>query len=146
MKLPAAVVLALGIAFGSSAFAQQEPVMIDTMRAMQYFLHKLSLSVAANNHELADFYAHEIEENIEQAQQIEAYHGHAIGELTSTMLVPAFETFEKSLDSGDQERIGKRLHDLVDACNACHQATGYEFIDIVVRDENPYLQSFHPRE
>lgn len=146
MKLSAAVVLALGIAFGSSAYAQQEPGMIDTMRAMQYFLHKLSLSVAASNHELADFYAHEIEENIEQAQRIETYHGQAIGELTSAMLVPAFETFEKSLDSGDQEKIGKRLDDLVDACNACHQATGYDFINIVIRDENPYMQSFSPKE
>lgn len=146
MKLPATIALTLGLTLGSGTFAQQEPDMIDTMRAMQYFLHKLSLSVDANNGNLADFYAHELEETIEDAQEIEAYHDQAIGKLTSAMLVPAFETLEKSLESGEHERARKRLEDLVDACNACHQATGYDYINIVVREENPYLQSFHPKE
>lgn len=144
-KLPIAS-LAFCLTVAPGAFAEQEPDTVDTMRAMQYFLHKLSLSVNAENAELADFYAHELEESIADARQIGSYHGHLIGELTGAMLEPAFEAFEASLATDGVAAVGEPMGQLVDACNACHQATGYDYIQIVLRDENPYLQSFSPQE
>lgn len=138
--------LAFCLTVATGAFADQEPDTVDTMRAMQYFLHKLSLSVNAENAELADFYAHELEESIADAGQIGSYHGHPIGELTGAMLEPAFEAFEAVLASDGVTAVGDQMDQLVKACNACHQATSYDYIQIVLRDENPYLQSFSPRE
>jgi len=147
MRIFAIVCLAAGLMLNcAQARAEQEPSMIDTMRDMQYFLHKLDLSVRAGNHQLADFYAHEVEENIENAQKIEDYHGVKVAELTTAMLVPAFEAFEEAVDGQDGEAIDAGLDRLINACNACHQATGYGFIHIVRRADNPYLQSFEPRD
>lgn len=139
--------LFLGLAFGlavflSAAHAGDEPDMITTMGDLQTFMHKLGLSVAAKNHELVDFYAHELEESIEAAESIERYHDIRVGELTEAMLVPAFEAFEQALEAQDHKLAGERYEGLIEACNACHQATGYGFIRISRNDTNPYMQSF----
>lgn len=126
--------------------AEEKPDMIATMGNMQLFLHKLSLSVDAGNAELAGFYAHELEEAIEAAESIDTYHDIPVGELTGSMLVPSFEAFEAALDEGDAERIESRMGQLIDGCNACHQATGYDFIHIRASASNPYMQSFEPRD
>lgn len=121
--------------------------LIGNMGSLQYFSHKLDLSIRAQNRELVDFYAHEIEETIEATTEIEAYHGKPVGELTEAMLTPAFERFEQAVDdaSGGWGNIDDRFGELVDACNACHQATEYGFINIQRSDANPYMQSFEPK-
>ena len=56
--------------------------LIDLMRNFQYFMHKAGLSIRGGNAELADFYMHEIEENLEQVAKIEEYDGHPVGQLS----------------------------------------------------------------
>lgn len=147
MKKFAALFLATGLAFGAhAALASDEPDMIGTMGKMQLFLHKLSLSVDAGNTELADFYAHELEEAIEAAEGIDEYHDIPVGQLTEAMLVPSFEAFEKTLDGEAPDQARSRLDQVIQACNACHQATGFEFIHIQPSESNPYMQSFAPRD
>lgn len=143
MKTAIAFVLSTMLAT-TMGHADQEPDMIDNMVAMQYFLHKLSLSVEAGNHELADFYAHELEETIEEAETISEYHGHPIGALVTSMLVPAFDAFEDALDEGRHAELGDRLDQVINSCNACHGATGYDFIRIQRNTHNPYMQAFEP--
>lgn len=118
--------------------------LIRNMGALQYFSHKLDLSIRHENRELVDFYAHEIEETIEATTEIEAYHDKPIGKLTETMLAPAFERFEQAVDdqAGEWKAIDSQFDALVNACNACHQATEYGFINIERTDANPYMQSF----
>lgn len=128
-----------------SVSAEDEPDMIGTMGQMQLFLHKLSLSVEADNPKLTDFYAHELEENIEAAKRIDEYHDIPVGQLTEAMLVPSFEAFESALESDDPEQIRSRMGELINACNACHQATDYGFIHIQPSESNPYMQSFEPK-
>lgn len=135
----------IGLAAGPAG-AEEEPDLADNMRSLQYFLHKLSLSVAANHRELAGFYAHEIEEALEDTLAIERYHDQPIGELASAMLVPAFESFEQTLDEAGIDAVRSSLNRVIEACNACHRATGYGFIRIAPDDDNPYLQSFAPEE
>ena len=43
---------------------------VQLMTNMQYFLHKAGLSLRAGNMELADFYAHELEEMISELKTI----------------------------------------------------------------------------
>lgn len=118
--------------------------LIGLMGQMQYFSHKLDMSIRHENLELVDFYAHEIEETIEATTGIQAYHGKPVGELTEAMLTPAFKRFEQAVDDedGGWDAIDERFGELVDACNACHQATEYGYLDIQRTDVNPYMQSF----
>lgn len=148
MKVLHAVFLTIALSLvASHALADDdEPDLIDTMGQLQLFLHKLSLSVNAGNNELADFYAHELEEAIEAAESIEDYDDIPVGRLTRTILTPSFEQLEDALDSGDRDAIGPRLRGVISSCNGCHEATGFEFIRIAPNDANPYMQSFEPAD
>lgn len=145
IRLSLCLMFTLALAAGT-VVAEEEPDMIGTMSQMQLFLHKISLSVDADNRELADFYAHELEETIEAAESIEAYHDIPVGQLTESMLVPSFEAFEEALDGDDPEKVASSMGNLIETCNACHQATGYGFIRIAPSDANPYMQDFSPRD
>ncbi|MEE4302980.1 MAG: hypothetical protein V2J19_02405 [Wenzhouxiangella sp.] len=147
MKVLPALLLSIGMGLGAGgALAQDEPDMIGTMSQLQLFLHKLSLSVDAGNFELADFYAHELEETIEAAESIESYHDIPVGRLTGSLLTPTFESLEDAIDGGDPEAVRSRLRGVISSCNGCHEATGYGFIRIAPSDANPYLQDFAPRD
>jgi len=124
--------------------ADEEPALIENMGAMQYFLHKLSLSIAARNSELADFYAHELEETIEDAEKIKEYDGKRIGQMVKSMLVPPFEALEDAIDEGNWADADARLADVIASCNACHQQTEFGFIRIQPTTQNPFMQSFEP--
>jgi len=120
--------------------------LIDNMRALQYFMHKAALAVDRRNKPLADFYAHELEETLEQSMGIEKYHDQPIGALTKTMMWPAFERFEEALDAPktDWKQVSRQVDEMIGACNACHQATGYGFISLKRSRKNPFMQSFEP--
>jgi hypothetical protein len=143
-KLIPMFVVAAAILVFSPLKAADEPALVENMGAMQYFLHKLSLSVAARNAELADFYAHELEETIEAAEDIKEYKGKPIGQLVKGMLVPSFEALEDGIDSDDWQLAGNRLSEVINACNACHQATGFGYLQIAPTTQNPFMQSFEP--
>ncbi|MBS3743950.1 MAG: hypothetical protein KGY48_06335 [Wenzhouxiangellaceae bacterium] len=120
--------------------------LIGLMGQMQYFSHKLDLSIRAQNRELVDFYAHEIEETIEATTQIDEYDGMPVGKLAEGMLGSSFERFEQAVEdeNGSWEIIDRRFGELVNACNACHQATEHGYLNIQRTDANPYMQSFEP--
>jgi cytochrome c553 len=128
--------------------ADEEVDLIDNMRALQYHAHKAALTIDKRNLRLAHFYEHELEEALEETVGIEAYHDQPIGQLTRAMLLPAFARFAEALDAAkpDWERISKDFDRMIDACNSCHQATGYGFIRIQRTRANPFMQSFEPVE
>lgn len=131
------------------SLAGDEPAeddLVALMGGMQTFAHKLQLAIDHDNAALASFYAHELEEVIEQTTEAADYEGHAIGPLTSAMLLPAFGLLEDSLASGDILTSGQRFDAVITACNACHQATEHGYIVISRNPENPYLQSFAPQD
>ena len=117
--------------------------LIDLMGNFQIFAHKAGLSIRAGNPELADFYMHEIEENLEATGEIEEYDGYPVGDLSIAMLTPVVENVGSHLDSGDMEGAMDAYNQMINACNACHLATAHGFIKIVDRStENPYMQAF----
>lgn len=118
--------------------------LVDLMRSLQYFTHKLSLSVDAKNPKLAGFYAHEIEEVIEQLEKVKSYDGFAIGKLVGFHLEPPFEALEKSIKGGKPGDMKVKLDEMIVACNKCHKATDHGYIVIEKNTHNPFMQSFKP--
>jgi len=125
---------------------QYTPGLAVQMKDMQYWSHKLALSVGAENAELADFYHHELEEAVEDLiDSIETYDGFAIAQLTEVMLVPTLDAVEDAIDEGDWTEARSAVSAMVQSCNACHVATDHGFIRITEGfDVNPFNQSFAP--
>lgn len=126
----------------------EAPELAEYMASLQRYSHKLGLSVEARNTAAADFYLHELEEMSETiVDEVPRYEGHAVGELTATMLVPTVEAVEKALAGEDWDRVDTRFDEMVQACNQCHVSTEHGFIQIEADvQENPFNQSFVPAE
>lgn len=126
--------------------AQAEPELAIAMSQLQYFSHKLALSVEARNAELAGFYLHEVEEVAESIRdEIPDYEGYPIGPLVDSMLMPQIEALEDNLDTPAWDAAAEGLGAVVEGCNACHAATDHGFIVIeLAAGSNPYMQSFQP--
>ncbi|WP_296618929.1 hypothetical protein [Marivirga sp.] len=103
------------------------------MGYMQTYTHKLYLAGQNENWELSSFYAHEIEETIEEIESAKVVdEGYDISTLVGTMTNPAFEKVEKAIDNQDAEVFADSYKLLIQSCNACHQTTKHEFIKIEV--------------
>jgi hypothetical protein len=65
------------------------------------------------------------------------------GELMQRMMTPSFEQLEAAIGHGNQKKFEKALNDSINACNACHRATGSEFIEVTL-DVRESLSLRHP--
>lgn len=127
----------------AAASAAAEPGLASLMAQMQTYVHKLQLSVAARNAPLASFYLHELEETAEFiAENIEEYDDQPVGALTGQMLLPALEPLEEAVDSANWEAGDRSFSKLLEACNACHVASGHGAVRIVPASGNPFPQDF----
>lgn len=142
MKLFKQLSVILMAALPATTFASGDVELAENMGQLQYFAHKAALSIDSKNQELAGFYAHELEEYIEDAAKIESYDGYPVGKLIKSMLMPTFEGFEAALKTGDWKKASAKFDALLNSCNACHDATEHGFIKIERRSDNPYMQSF----
>lgn len=125
--------------------AESEPPLAALMGDLLNYLHKLDLSIQANNLQLAGFYQHELEEVTEEIiDDVPEYDGFAIAELTKQMLMPRVESLEKELVTGGAASAELRL--MIDSCNACHAATEHAFIRITEAQSNPFNQDFQTGE
>lgn len=124
----------------------EEPELAIAMSQLQYFTHKLALSIEARNADAARFYLHEVEEVGESIRdEIPEYEGFEIGPLVGSMLMPNVERLEEALLQPEWPAADEALRLAVASCNACHQATDHGFIVIEhVPGSNPYMQSFRP--
>ena len=137
--IPALLAAGIGL-----AKADDDIELVSHMSAMQYLSHKTGLAIDHKNPELAKFYAHELEEQIEQVEEIDSYDGHPIGDLTRSILVPAFEQLEAALDAGQWEKSSTSFDAFIDKCNDCHKSSDHDYIQIRRSTSNPYMQSFKP--
>lgn len=114
------------------------------MGQLQTYTHKYALAVEANNHELASFYLHEVEESVEGiAEDVPSYEGYDINQLIEQYLEPEIEPTEEALESKNWDEIRKQTIKLVDTCNACHEASDHGFVKITPGfDNNPFNQDF----
>lgn len=118
------------------------------MGQLQTYTHKYALAVEAENHELASFYLHEVEEAAEGiAEDVPTYEGYDIAKLIGQYLEPEIEPTEEALESKNWEEVRKQTIKLVDTCNSCHEASDHEFIEINPSfDKNPFNQNFSSAE
>jgi hypothetical protein len=114
------------------------------MTKMQYFSHKLGLSVDAGNAALQDYYAHEVEEIIEKLEEVDDYKGIPVAKLLKTTLAPAFEKLEDAVEAGEAPAVNAAYDGLLAACNSCHKAANHAYIHVERRSDNPYMQTFAP--
>lgn len=118
------------------------------MGQLQTHTHKYALSVQAENHELASFYLHEMEESAETiAEEVPTYEGYDIAELIGQYLEPQIESNEEALENNDWEQVREQTIKLVDSCNSCHGASDHGFVKITNGFENnPFNQDFSTSE
>jgi hypothetical protein len=116
------------------------------MHNMQYYAHKLGLSIDANNPTLEGFYVHEVEAVIEAVSEIDDYEGIAIADNLKKTLMPAFEQLEAAIDKGERDAIDAAYNELIVGCNSCHAASEHGYIHIRRNHSNPYPQDFSPHD
>jgi hypothetical protein len=138
------LVLGAGVAsVRSQPLPTAQPELATQMGDLQLHTHKLMLSVAAENHALAEFYLHEVHEIAEQVEVLFPEHdGVPVAALVEALLVPRLAALEESLEGGRWESVRSELGQVVDACNACHAAADHDFIRVELTTENPFSQSF----
>lgn len=147
MRLSGGSLLGALLVFAISAPAWAEGGLAARMHTLQTHAHKLQLSVAARNGELAYFYLHELEEAAEGIiAEVAEYDGYPIAALTREMLLPTVESLEEAVKAGDWPDTDARFAKLLKSCNACHLVAGHGFIRIVPAEGNPFAQDFSPRQ
>jgi hypothetical protein len=136
-------VVSLALAGMAPAGAGEEGLAIQMAR-MQTYLHKLDLSVQAGNGKLTHFYMHELEETAEGiAESVGEYDGAPVGNMVKTLLIPAIEAAEASLEANPADR--EAVAGIITVCNECHVSTQHGEMRIVPATSNPFNQDFQPR-
>lgn len=138
-------ILAAAVLVQGAAVADEGKLdFVSYMTRIQYFAHKLGLSVDARNKRLADFYLHEVEEILEHLEQVEDFKGIPVAKLSKGLLAPAVEQMEQAVDGADPAAMDAAYDGLLAACNGCHKAADHAFVHVERQRDNPYLQSFAP--
>lgn len=96
----------------------------DFMGTLQNHHAKLWFAGENENWKLADFEIHEIEETMEDLMKYQADREES---KMIEILNPAIESIEDAIEKKDPELFKRSYILLTNACNKCHQATGYEF-------------------
>ena len=116
------------------------------MAYFQRYADKLYFAGTASNWELADFYAHELEETteaVEAAGYVED--GVEINSLLASLFTEPLENVEEAVDARDVEAFRSAYGGLVTACNTCHEAAEHGFVRIIVPEQSAYPnQDFEP--
>lgn len=124
------------------------PELADAMGDLQRYFHKFALAVEAENHELAEFYFHEVRASADGIKKnIPGYEGYDIARFMKTFLDPTIEPVETALANKNWEKVRKRTIELNNACNSCHNATSHGFVKVEPGfDNNPFNQDFSAPE
>ncbi|TDJ28368.1 MAG: hypothetical protein E2O57_04520 [Gammaproteobacteria bacterium] len=86
--------------------------------------------------------SHELQEMIRLARLSTAIDADK-GRLMEAMLGPSFEALEHAIEDSNHEKFETALTQTIDTCNACHTATGSDFIQVTL-DARKSLSMRHP--
>lgn len=109
--------------------AHYTPGFGDLMTRIQLHHAKLYFAGQAQNWKLAAFSLHEIEEALEH---IEKFCADRQEVKSLNMLAPAVDSVSSAIAKRNLSAFNDNYQALTQACNSCHQVTGYEYIKIVV--------------
>jgi hypothetical protein len=141
--------LTLGFAYlayrpAAGSRPDSEPELALLMSRQQVWMDKLGAAIRAENRELMDFYAHELEESTTGIiANVDTYDGFKIADLTQTLLIPDLQRLAHSIDDAPIDEVRLAYARVVQSCNACHAATDHGFILITEsRGESGWNQAF----
>lgn len=112
-----------------------EVELVKSMTFMHIYMNKLYFSGMAMNHELIEFYTHEIEEIMEEIEAAKVEEdGYDISALMKSYGLAQLEQLESKLEKAEDfagfEEAYKQF--IQNSCNSCHRATEHEYIQITV--------------
>lgn len=106
------------------------------MAYMQRYSHKLYWAGINENWELSKFYAHELEEAIEEIEEAKVNDdGFAVSAMVAKMTSHAFEEVENAIKKQEKIAFESSYQLLIQSCNACHAAGKHEYIIIETPQE-----------
>lgn len=108
----------------SSAYV---PGIGDLMGGLQLHHNKLWFAGINENWRLAEFALHELEETVED---LETFHANRDELKTLAMIYPSLELMHKHIDNQNLEEFKRGYVLLTGTCNACHDASGFDYIEI----------------
>jgi hypothetical protein len=101
------------------------------MNSLQRHSNKLWFAGSAGNWELAQFYAHELEESMEKIEHANVYEdGIAISPLIRNFGLKSVEQIEAAIEKKDVTAFETSYDLLVANCNNCHYTVKHDFIKI----------------
>ena len=109
---------------------------------------KLWYAASARNWQLAAYQLGEIKEIMSDVEDLyPKFKDLPLGKMLDDVITGPIPDLEKALDAKDFGKFSAGYGKLIDACNACHQATGNGFI-VIQRPANPGFpnQDFRPRK
>ncbi len=107
------------------------PDLLQMMVLSERFLEKTHLAASAGNWELATFYAHELEELAEDLRDADVRKNDVeLTPLARDAFLPSAEALYDAARDQDADSYWEAYRAVVSSCNACHTASGYEFIRI----------------
>jgi hypothetical protein len=104
---------------------------VEYMGRLQRYAEKLYFSGAAGNVELAQFYAHELDEVAESLVGLKAVEeGRDLSVLVKVMLMPSIDSLAQGLKRDGLANFETHYAHMVQSCNRCHAAADHAFIRI----------------
>jgi hypothetical protein len=88
--------------------------------------------------------SHELQ-TMKQLMQLSTSIDADTGKLMTTMLGPNFEALEHAIEDSNHDKFEKALNQTIGSCNACHTATGSNFIQVTL-DTSDSLSMRHPHK
>ncbi len=128
---------------------EEEYELAMAMGHLQRFADKLYFAGSAKNWKLSDFYAHELEEVMEEIIEHKIIEDDKdVSDLVERMALPSLADVEAAIDMEDAAGFKSAYSGLVTSCNSCHATMEHEFIRIQVptspsfsnQDYTPHLQ------
>lgn len=126
---------------------EEEYELAMAMGHLQRFAGKLWFAGSNENWELSAFYAHELEEVMEEVIEHNVIDdGKNISELMEQMALPSLEYMEEIVKAKNSEEFENAYVGLVNACNSCHAVSDHAFIEIII-PETPSItnQNYAPK-
>lgn len=101
------------------------------MGYLQRYTHKLYWAGINENWTLSKFYAHEIEETVEEIEEAKVNDdGFAVSAMVAKMTKTAFAEVEHAIEQQDKVAFESSYQLLIQSCNSCHSAGKHEYIVI----------------
>jgi len=122
----------------ADSLKDQVPGLGEYMTTNQLHLAKLWFAARAQNWDLARYEVDELDETMQAAEGLHAVkHGVDISGVLESVRQSQMAVLRQSIGNKDASRFAEKYADQMEACNACHRASGYAFIRIAIPGAPP---------